>query len=73
MRPSFFGSFPERGLMVHSSENFEQAAEKPISVYLGVDPTARSLHAGNLLALMGLLHFQNHGHQVIALVRLVHP
>ncbi|KAF8313456.1 hypothetical protein DL93DRAFT_2202917 [Clavulina sp. PMI_390] len=40
----------------------------PLTVYLGVDPTARSLHAGNLLALMGLLHFHIRGHSVIALI-----
>jgi tyrosyl-tRNA synthetase len=44
------------------------AAEEHLTVYLGVDPTARSLHAGNLLALMGLLHFHIRRHAVIALV-----
>lgn len=43
--------------------------EKPVTVYLGVDPSARSLHVGNLLALIGLLHFRLKGHSSIALVR----
>lgn len=38
------------------------------TVYCGFDPTADSLHAGNLLAIIGLLHFRNAGHNVIALI-----
>ncbi|XP_053572230.1 tyrosine--tRNA ligase, mitochondrial [Bombina bombina] len=38
------------------------------TVYCGFDPTADSLHVGNLLALMGLLHFQRAGHNVIAVI-----
>ncbi|KAI9025872.1 hypothetical protein CLU79DRAFT_698987, partial [Phycomyces nitens] len=38
------------------------------AIYCGVDPTARSLHLGNLVTLMGLLHFHIRGHQTIALV-----
>jgi len=37
-------------------------------VYAGFDPTAESLHIGNLLVLTALLHCQRGGHQVIALV-----
>ncbi|XP_014210866.1 tyrosine--tRNA ligase, mitochondrial [Copidosoma floridanum] len=37
-------------------------------VYAGFDPTADSLHVGNLLILMNLLHWQRGGHNVIALV-----
>mgnify|MGYP001584586298 FL=1 len=44
--------------------------EKRTTVYLGVDPSARSLHVGNLLALIGLLHFRLKGHTSIALVRV---
>jgi len=43
-------------------------AKKPISLYAGFDPTADSLHIGNLLTLMVLLHFKRHGHNPIALV-----
>lgn len=41
---------------------------KGASVYAGFDPTASSLHLGNLLALISLLHFSIGGHQTIALV-----
>ncbi|XP_033214265.1 tyrosine--tRNA ligase, mitochondrial [Belonocnema kinseyi] len=42
--------------------------KSPQCVYAGFDPTADSLHVGNLLVLMNLLHWQRAGHQVIALV-----
>ena len=41
---------------------------KPQSVYAGFDPTADSLHVGNLLVIMGLIHFQRAGHKPIALI-----
>ncbi|XP_028815065.1 tyrosine--tRNA ligase, mitochondrial [Denticeps clupeoides] len=41
---------------------------EPQTVYCGFDPTADSLHAGNLLAVVGLLHFRSAGHNVIALI-----
>jgi tyrosyl-tRNA synthetase len=37
----------------------------PQTVYAGFDPTASSLHVGNLLILMNLLHWQRGGHKVI--------
>ncbi|KAF8131435.1 hypothetical protein EV363DRAFT_1431423 [Boletus edulis] len=42
--------------------------EQPRTVYLGIDPTAKSLHAGHLLPLICLLHFQLRGNNVIALI-----
>ncbi|XP_057323325.1 tyrosine--tRNA ligase, mitochondrial isoform X1 [Microplitis mediator] len=42
--------------------------KQPQCVYAGFDPTADSLHVGNLLVLMNLLHWQRAGHQVIALL-----
>lgn len=62
---------PRPSLSPRPSEHFGQASSKPLAVYLGVDPTATSLHAGNLLAMLGLLHFHIRGHQAIALVRPV--
>ncbi|XP_031625337.1 tyrosine--tRNA ligase, mitochondrial [Contarinia nasturtii] len=40
----------------------------PQHIYAGFDPTADSLHVGNLLVIIGLLHFQRAGHHPIALV-----
>ena len=38
------------------------------TIYAGFDPTAQSLHVGNLLVIMGLLQAQRNGHQAIALI-----
>ncbi len=38
------------------------------TVYCGFDPTAKSLHIGNLVPVMGLMRLQRHGHTPIALV-----
>ncbi len=38
------------------------------SVYLGVDPTSDSMHIGNLVPVMMLVHFQRAGHTPFALV-----
>lgn len=40
----------------------------PQSVYSGIDPTAKSLHAGHLIPLLCLLHFQLQGNKVVALI-----
>jgi len=42
--------------------------EKPVAFYAGFDPTAPSLHVGNLLVIMGMAQFQRHGHTPIAVV-----
>src|SRR5512146_2947121 len=42
-------------------------ATQPITLYCGFDPTAESLHAGNLLQLTTLRRFQLFGHRPIAL------
>ena len=41
----------------------------PRTVYSGVDPSAASLHVGNLLPLLSLLHFALRGHTALVLVR----
>ncbi|PIQ25013.1 tyrosine--tRNA ligase [bacterium (Candidatus Blackallbacteria) CG17_big_fil_post_rev_8_21_14_2_50_48_46] len=40
----------------------------PTTLYIGFDPTATSLHIGNLLPIMLLAHFQRAGHRPICLV-----
>ena len=42
--------------------------KESLRFYCGFDPTADSLHIGSLLPIMGLAHFQRHGHRPIALV-----
>lgn len=41
---------------------------EPLTLYCGFDPTAESLHIGSLLPILGLAHFQRHGHKPLALV-----
>ena len=59
-----------RGLIAQSTDRkeLESALSKPISLYLGVDPTAASLHVGNLVVVLVLKRFQLAGHRPIALV-----
>ncbi len=45
----------------------ERLAQGPITLYAGFDPTADSLHVGNLVPLLALKRFQDHGHHPIAL------
>jgi tyrosyl-tRNA synthetase len=40
---------------------------KPITLYIGFDPTGPSLHVGHLVPVILLRHFQRRGHRVIAL------
>ncbi|WKN42054.1 tyrosine--tRNA ligase [Tunicatimonas pelagia] len=46
----------------------EQLAKEKTLGYIGFDPTAKSLHIGNLATVMLLVHLQRSGHQPIALV-----
>jgi len=46
----------------------EQLAKEMTTAYIGFDPTARSLHIGNLATIMLLKHLQLSGHKPIALV-----
>lgn len=46
----------------------EQLAKDMTTAYLGIDPTADSLHIGHLVGVMMLKHFQRSGHKPIALV-----
>jgi tyrosyl-tRNA synthetase len=41
---------------------------KPLTVYSGFDPSAASLHAGNLVPMMMLTHLRRAGHHVLPLV-----
>ncbi len=45
----------------------ERLAKGPIALYCGFDPTADSLHVGNLVPLLALRRFQKFGHHPIAL------
>lgn len=46
----------------------EQLNKEMTSAYVGIDPTADSLHIGHLVGIMMLKHFQRAGHRPIALI-----
>ncbi|WCJ60362.1 tyrosine--tRNA ligase [Fontisphaera persica] len=59
-----------RGLMADCTDLAglaERTAQGPITLYCGFDPTADSLHVGNLVPLLALRRFQLAGHHPIAL------
>lgn len=61
--------YRSRGLLQDATEGAgEHFAEASRTVYIGFDPTASSLHLGNMVPIMGLVHAQRCGHTPIALV-----
>lgn len=46
----------------------EKLSEGPTAAYVGIDPTADSLHIGHLVSIMLLKHFQECGHKPFAVV-----
>jgi tyrosyl-tRNA synthetase len=60
-----------RGLISQTTDRKELSEaldKKPLTLYVGFDPTAPSLHVGNLVVLLALRRFQMAGHRPIALV-----
>ncbi|MDE3174421.1 MAG: tyrosine--tRNA ligase [Gemmatimonadota bacterium] len=58
-----------RGLLYQHTDGLAAAlAGGVVSGYAGFDPTAPSLHVGNLVPVMGLLHLQRAGHRPVVLV-----
>ena len=57
-----------RGLVYDATEGVQEAfAKEHVTAYIGFDPTASSLHVGNLLVLMALARLQRFGHSPIAI------
>jgi len=65
----FIGELSWRG-MIHDimPGTKEQLKREMTSAYVGIDPTANSLHIGHLVSIMLLKHFQLAGHRPIVLV-----
>jgi len=59
-----------RGLLAQSTDEkaLAESLKSPITLYVGFDPTAPSLHVGNLVVLLVLRRFQLAGHNPLALV-----
>ncbi|CDR33719.1 tyrosine--tRNA ligase [Criblamydia sequanensis] len=59
----------ERGFIESlSSDELSSILSKPQKIYCGFDPTADSLHLGNLVAIIGLTWFQRFGHTPVVIV-----
>lgn len=57
-----------RGLLAQHTDALSDALGRGlVSGYAGFDPSAPSLHAGNLVPVMGLVHLQRHGHRPVFL------
>ena len=58
-----------RGAVAHSTPGASGVLEREtVTCYNGFDPSAKSLHIGNLVPIMGLARMQRHGHTPIAIV-----
>lgn len=69
----FMSSFVEelrwRGMLHDAMPGTEeQLAKELTAAYVGIDPTADSLHIGHLVSIMMLRHFQEAGHKPLALI-----
>ena len=62
--------FEERGFVAQVTDEklVREALLKPITCYIGFDPTAKSLHVGSLLPIMSLAHMQRQGHRPLVVV-----
>lgn len=58
----------ERGMLHQMTSANDDVFSEKRCYYVGFDPTADSLHVGNLLLLMGMWHAKQSGNQVIGLV-----
>ena len=69
MGNSFLEELKWRG-MIHqfTPDVDEHLSESPRIGYIGFDPTSDSMHIGNLVQIMILIHFQRYGHKPIALI-----
>lgn len=68
---TLFEELKERGLLAQSTNEEEVRrlidGDKPVTFYIGFDPTADSLHVGHFVAVVVMSHMQRHGHRPIAL------
>ena len=67
--PTVFDEFSWRGLVYDVTDGLADLLGKErIRAYVGIDPTASSLHVGHLLGVMTLARLQRYGHTPIALI-----
>lgn len=70
MDSSVLRELDERGMIeqVTHEQLDEVLTRDSVSLYVGFDPTAESLHVGNLLPIFALAHFARHGHEPVAVL-----
>ncbi len=69
MGKNFVEELTWRGMLHDSMPGVEEHLDETMrSAYIGFDPTADSLHIGNLVPIMLLAHYQRCGHRPVALV-----
>lgn len=71
MKSNLFEILKERGYIyqaTHEEKIMEALNGEPITFYLGIDPTADSLHIGHFFALMMFRYLQDAGHKGILVV-----
>jgi len=65
----FISELQWRGMIQDMMPGIDKQLQKEVTAgYIGFDPTADSLHIGNLVQIMTLLHFQQAGHKPVVLV-----
>ena len=67
---NFIEELKWRGMLHNSTAGVNDLLKenKMLTAYVGIDPTADSLHIGHLVSVMMLKHFQVHGHKPILVV-----
>jgi tyrosyl-tRNA synthetase len=69
MQKNFIEELQWRGMIHDMMPGVEKQLDKEMSsAYVGIDPTADSLHIGHLVGVMMLKHFQDAGHKPIVLL-----
>ncbi len=70
MKENVFDVLTERGFIEQASDadGVRAAVERPITCYIGFDPSASSFHVGNMVPIMALAHMQRHGHRPIGVI-----
>lgn len=69
MNTNFVEELKWRGMVHDMMPGTEELLQKELTTaYVGIDPTADSLHIGHLVSVMMLIHLQRCGHRPVALI-----
>ena len=70
MTKNVFDVLSQRGFIeqVSDADGIRAAVERPVTCYVGFDPSAPSFHVGHLVPIMALAHMQRNGHRPIAIM-----